>query len=770
MSSQIRYNRPIRSFFSEFIYQSLASYTPKNYHSMRASIFPRLVKIGLFFFLATALFAQVVPQSTVHSQQMSAVQKWLEEDIALAEKSMLPEIAATRRADLVALNSNAPVESPPAAHVDLLPPIPRLVGNPVMKGFYQDLQTKILTPDQQFLKGKEGGKARSPEGWFFIVRANELMNLTQAFCHPQSPLAGDPALVAPILRRLAIFSEYMVVGGPVLGDFGPCGTVADAWLILSSCRPEIIPPSLREGLNQGIRNNADLILTKRPEWSTPPSAATPCLVNADVNLVLAVAIANRLLPSPTYAAGVKAGLAYLEPHILPDGATNYIGQQNECAGYHGTAVRSLARIAQITGETQPLEMVRRLRWYYPLVASSTGVMEWATATSWHHYWNTSNGAESAAIIAGLTNCPQNQRVANLGYKGDLWQASYWNPDRAAADFPDHYLTYDRNGEGPRARYGAWSTVGTTRKTNDNRGKSSYVGCVLETGKPGTWQLDSALQDAGMEIRLDSKKDTDTEHRGRITLAHEEPITTSAVGEHAAALGAVARLGAYGQPATSWITRQAWLFTPERMVGLVTLEAGADLQAAGLYGCLYLVSGRASWGERKELQDLGRGNFAYGALNVTFHGHDFSGFDHEYSDVMGGGLNASSSQKSCRLLLVDDAAKSGITTAYAKGASHYYLVELRPASSTSAKITREIDAKGLLSFQVQDGTGDYRVVFNPTDTAADLILDPSKILHRSGEKFRAPWLKEAGPVDTVAPIPAPASYSLPSGEIIFLSER
>lgn len=729
-----------------------------------------MILIASSFLHSPLRAADAVPAPSVHAQRMAAVQVWLEEDIASAKEFGLSDMVAARQADLAKHKTSPPAETANTPHPDLVPPIKYLEGNPIVEEFFKNLQRKTLNSDKRFPKGPEGAKGRSEEGWVFIVRANELLDLTQAFCHPQSKMVGSPQLVVPILRRLAIFAEYMVEGGPVLGDFGPCGTVAEAWLILRTCRPEIVPPSLQKEMDQGVRNNANIIISKNPGWFQPPSPTTPCLVNADVNLVLAVAITNQLSPSPEYAAAIKGGLAYIEPHILPDGATNYVEQQNECAGYHGAAVYSLARTAQVTGLEQPLEMVKRLRWYYPLVVSPTGVMEWSTATSWHHYWNTANGANGAALMAELTNCPHNQRVANLGYKGNLWEASFWNPQRVAAPFPDNYVTYDRNVEGPRARYDTWYYVGTTRKTYDNRGKSSYVGCVIETGKPGAWQLDSALQDAGMEIRLNPSKDSDTEHRGRITLAHEEPITTSAVGERAAALGAVAKLGSYRKPVTDWITRQAWLFTPERMVGLVTLEAGEELTGAGIFGRLFLVSGRATWGVRKELKELSPGNFSYGAMTVTFHAHDFAGFEHEYSDVMGGGLNQSSAKKSCRLMLVDEAAKSGDVITYSKGTSHFYLVELRPATSAPATVSREKNDAGLLAFTVKDGSGSYRVAFNPTDQPVDFLMAPAKVLHRSGEKFRAAWLKEAGVVESVAPIPAPASYRLPAGEIVFGSEQ
>jgi hypothetical protein len=159
-----------------------------------------------------------------HSDRISAALAWLEEDTALAEASGMPDLAAARRADLAAMNSSPPAETPAAALDDLLPPITHADGNPVMKEFFKGLDARVLKPDKRFVKGPEGGKARTEEGWAFCVRADELLQLAQAFCQPQSPLAGDPALVAPILRRLAFFAEYMAAGGPVLGDFGPCGT------------------------------------------------------------------------------------------------------------------------------------------------------------------------------------------------------------------------------------------------------------------------------------------------------------------------------------------------------------------------------------------------------------------------------------------------------------------------------------------------------------------------------------------------------------------
>ena len=124
-------------------------------------------------------------------------------------------------------------------------------------------------------------------------------------------------------------------------------------------------------------------------------------------------------------------------------------------------------------------------------------------------------------------------------------------------------------------------------------------------------------------------------------------------------------------------------------------------------------------------------------------------------------------KSCRLLLVDDAAKSGIETVYKKGDSHFYLVEVRPSASTPATVTR-LDDHGLLSFAVKDGTGSYRVAFNPGTQPVRWTVGQRGILHRTGEKYRPDWLKEAGPVKSLQPAAAPAVFEIPAGEIVFVS--
>ena len=724
--------------------------------------------------------ASPTPAQSLHDQRMAAVLAWLQEDAASAETYKLAAIAGAGRKDIAEWNSKPHQETHLQKTDDLLPPVLDWSNNPVVDGFYKHLQQKILTPDRHFAKGPDGGKSRTEEGWYFATRGDELLELVQAFCHPQSPVAGNPTLVAPILRRLAIFSEYMTPDGPLMADFTTAQNVGDAYLILRTCRPEVLPPSIRTAMDQSIKNNTQAILTKTSS-EFDGTSQNDFLFNMESRLVTALAIANRLDPNPAYEKAFHAGLDALQKHILADGATRYDNLQNEAPSYHDNGVISLARAAQISGDARPIELLRQLRWYYPLVVSRGGIMEWSTAPNWHHYWNTDNGAGAAAIMAGILKCPHNQRVANLGFDGDLWAASWWNPQGEAAPWPDGYITYDRNVEGPRGRYGLWSFVGTTRKTisaGDYRGKSTYVGCVVENppapGKTKKWAVNAALQDTGMEVRLNASKDDGGEHQGRIAMANEELITVSVVSSNAAVLGAVTKLGANKKQAEPWLTQQAWLFTPERMVGLVRLESLADQQAAGVFGVLYLISGRNHWGERKEIKDLGNGSFGYGELIVTFNEHDFSGFGHEYSDPMSRTTSQTVDQKNplkaARLLLQDNAAMTGVPSPYKKGSSHFYLVEIRPSSSAPSSISR-LNVPGLMGFSVKEKGGDYQVAFNPSADPLKWNIERQGVLHRSGEKYRPEWLREAGPVNSIAPVSSSLGpILLPPGEIAFISNQ
>jgi hypothetical protein len=753
--------------------------------------------------LATVGLA-VAGQPAGLAARLDAALAWCVEDAAAARAAGQAEVATAAESDAVTLRaladagnpvaSSAPTAavSPPA---DLLPPIPgELLANPIARDFIKRVET-LVRENKTFAKGPDGGAARDATGWAFPTRADQLLNLTQALCHPQSPLAGDARLVAPILRRVSSISEYLVPGAKILGDFGFADTVAEAWLILRTVHPEILPAGLAARMEAGLKTNAAFIVEKWGATFSDPTVHYG-VVNMDVRRILALALTDRLFPNPAYRERVKSGVRFIGHSVLADGATHYAERQNECFSYHMAAVRSLLRISQLADLPEARELVKAMRWYYPLSVEPGGVAEWATASSWHHYWNTASGSDGALIMAAVTNCPHNQRIAQSSPpKGDLWLASFLRPDLQPAPTPDRYFLYDRNVEGPRGRFGNWSMVGTGRNfgytaMDKARGKSSYVGAVLTTGPTGNWPLDAALQDVGTAVKLSPQPLPAGEIPWLHALACLTSVetTTSAVGERCAALGANALLSAYGKKPTPWRQRQAWVFTPERLIGLVEITAETDTTANGVLGTVMLVSGRLSWGKRKELESVGPGQYTYGGLAVTFHAHDFAEIASQYTDVMSGSVihGTDTPNKSVRLLLKDAGAVRDAATSYAKGARQFYVLEIRPKTSAPALRVERRSAGNLLSFLVQDATGTYELAYNPEATPAawsPSVGEAVKVgaqakagtgeswVHRSGETYRPSWVGPEGKPEVTRPAMrwTGGSFTVPAGEVVLVEE-
>ena len=742
--------------------------------------------------LATVGFA-MEGQPAGLAARLNATRVWCGEDAAAARAVGQTEVASADAADAEALRVQAEAagtgQTPTRAAVpvrfdDLLPPISgELNANPIARDFIKRVET-LVKENKTFAKGPHGGAVRDASGWAFPTRADQLLSLTQAFCHPQSPLAGDARLVAPILRRVSSISEYLVPGSKILGDFGFCDNFAEAWLILRTVHPEILPAGLVARTEAGLKTNAAFIVEKWGATFSDPTVHYG-VVNMDVRRILALAITDRLFPNPTYRDLVKSGVHFIGHSVLADGATHYAERQNESFGYHVAAVRSLVRISEITDVPEARELVKAMRWYYPLSVEPGGVAEWATASSWHHYWNMVNGSDGALIMAAVTECPHNQRIAqSLPPKGDLWLASFLRPELQPAPTPDLYFVYDRNVEGPRGRFGNWSFVGTSRNfgydaTSTARGKSSYVGAVLTTGPTGAWPLDAALQDVGTAVKTSPQPLPAGEIPWLKELACLTSVetTTSAVGERVAALGANALLSAYGKKPTPWRQRQAWIFTSERLVGLVEITTEADTTANGVLGTVMLVSGRANWGKRKELKLVGPGQYTYGGLAVRFHGHDFAEIASQYTDVMSGSVThgTDTPDKSVRILLKDAAAVRDEAKSYAKGARQFYVVEIRPKTSASAVRVVGKRAGELLILAVEDGTGTYALAYNPENQPVEWNPTADKNVaawvHRSGETYRPAWIGLEGKPEVIQPATPRVAGPLivPAGELVLVEQ-
>jgi hypothetical protein len=708
-----------------------------------------------------------LPAANSGEQLKKEVLVWaLEETSSLAEAGMTDRALALI-ADVKDGLSRELGRRQPALE-NLFPNIPDIKQNPVLQSV--GTINKLAGSTERFPKGKEGDVTKTTAGgWRFPQISSEGLWLAEWLCHPQSPLAGDAALIAPMFRRFSAVYEYLVPGSNRLADFGTCGSLAEMYLLVKTVYPDLILPSLKTRWEAGIECNADAIMARYGQvfLAAKPGTAYP---NGHVHYITALLISSQLFDRPDCRVAADGGIRLLETSVFPDGAFTYIEEQNEVFTYHSVTIVALARYWQLSGSETARRIIEATKWYYPLSIEPGGVAEYSTAASWKPYWNTSKGGDAAAIVASLTGDAQNARLANWEMKRLPLAAFYRDGLPVAAPF-DNYVAYDRNIQGPRGRFGEFSFCGTGRaspgftgdlvrdRSTKNRGKSTYVGCMamVSLGTPITgqesWRLSAALQDATSEVRIAPGDGGITRWDTHAFLSQNDRNATT-VSPSFAALTTRYLISDTKGRLLPWAGEQAWIFTPERLVGLVAVEALDNTDAYGVDGTMKLVSGRGWWGTRKEFKNLAVDTLGYGSLVVLIHQHDYDGISTEYTDTFGG-----DTLKSGRILLLDSQAAAASETNlihYRKGTRHFYLVEIRPEWSKPAEsIQQSRTDDGLITVEVRESDRTLRLVYNPMDKELDCQVDPawlggSVTLHRSGEQYRPDWL----PRDDNAEAPAP----------------
>jgi hypothetical protein len=477
-------------------------------------------------------------------------------------------------------------------------------------------------------------------------------------------------------------------------------------------------------------------------------------VNADIRFAEGLYWAGIILGDDTYKQAGIGGLEHCARSFLPDGAFKYVDNNNEVFTYHDANIMGLRNFDLIADSKLARDLILRSRPYYVLSLEPPGVAEYSTAASWKPYWNTGMGNVGAAIVAAYTGCPHNKRVADLASGRTLLEAAYWRPDLEATEPHNNYVVFDRNIEGPRGRFDTWSFSGSAREYgSDPRGRSTFSGCmVLDYSKTdeanrSTWPLNAALQDAQVEVRRTPSSEAKpryihTYSKDYYSLSKNDRNGFT-VGRTCAALGTVFDLSSYRAPEVSdWQGCQAWIYTPQRIVGLLRIEARKDTHAYGVYATLKLVSGRAWWGARKEIEQQGD-RFAYGKLNTVFHERSFEGgFLTSYEDTYSG-----DAKKTGRISLLEKTAhdnKEEQLNAYPAGFSRYALVEFFPEGQASAAARRVVSIEGVQAFSVEEPDGRHFVVYHNTtdrELAVDVVVGESgAVLHKNGQEYRPDWLE------------------------------
>ena len=634
---------------------------------------------------------------------------------------------------------------------NLLPEIPRYGSNPYAQAAIEQLSALLKEEKTKPFPGF----SRRTSAFDVGAAAEETLELIRAYNYEQSSLKGDADCLKAIIARCdCIFSYAKVVRSD--DEYGYVAPVSEIVLLLTELMAANIDSArlqewqdVLETVMQGVMSKYNERLTIGPPGKT--------LASADVRVLAATVYSGIVLNTPKYKNLYASGLQLMEKALQADGGINYSDEQNDCFAYHSVFVTTLARLWQVTGDKAASDLIAATQWYIPLSTGERGAAEYYTAPSWKQVWDTATGADAAVVIVGLTGNAYNAgHLKNFAPPASLFLASFYKDEVEEAKLPDTYLFYDQNIKGPRGRNGDYCFAGTGRTTlNSTRGKSTFVGCMvtesgdkLPEGNNG-FLINAALTGASMEVttsrRVDYNRSTPTD---LVYLVQRETVSTTANSKFGA-LSTHHRISAYQHTASEWFVSEAWLFTPERMVGLLSIHALSDQLGSSINGVLKFVSGCGDWGTAKEFVDSGEEkdgeaaskirSFTYGALSARIIEHDFDHVGVSYSNTFNDAAN-----KCGRLVL---SSTSPGMRMFPLGTSHFFVCEIHPGRFQPARsISRITDITGIIGLKVEEANGrSYQLLVNDTSGVVDLKaamkdgVPPGSTLISSGDAFRPSYL-------------------------------
>ncbi|MEM6471447.1 MAG: hypothetical protein AAF802_17930 [Planctomycetota bacterium] len=574
----------------------------------------------------------------------------------------------------------------------------------------------------------------------------EINEMAWGLCHPQSPLNGNESLARSLTRSI---DRKMNRLGELNVDasgtwFEKSSQILEAYAMLKATFPDRISRPQRVRWEDAIRSHVNWI-QNGPGAKFSKSPALVSLVNHDACWMLSLAYASLIFDQIEYKQLADAAVRMIAKSLLPDGGFAYVYEHNETFTYHQIVIKALARYWQISGSEIALDLVRGSYWYYPLSIEPRGTAEYSTAASWKQFWNTVSGVDGAFIVACLADSGENQTVASWGSPSpNLFMASFDRGTMKCVPSPDQYILYDANIMGPRGRFGSFSFSGTgSPYTNNRRGKQTFVGCMTVNGDKKGWDLNAALGAVYAAVKVEAGDiGYDVRTKKALVLSSQERNATT-VTQHFAALSTRYQLSSYSSKKPEpWLGTQQWLFTANRIIGLVSLESLKEQMAYSMQLRLKFVSGRESWGTRKTFKPEGTDTYRYGDLNIAIHQTSFGGRRIRYTDTYTG-----DSQKCGEIILLDSQShrtNEQEPLVFAAHQKQFALVEIYPRTSTPASnVQCKTLSNGLIEIQLDDAEKRLILVHNPTDHPVRHAMhaqDKTQFtVHPSGGKFRPKWI-------------------------------
>lgn len=602
--------------------------------------------------------------------------------------------------------------------LNLLPTIPEPATNPHLATAFNGVKTGTLTYAKT------------------VTQSDEMLLAAMAYLHPSSPYKDQQL----ILDRLTVLLDS-VFGGWNSGKL-PVNDMmfsfhsAVSYLMLKQYKPSAIPVGKQTLWEAAIRKNIDAIVAGNPNVYSSKIVGSLWL-NGDLRRCLGVYFGALALNDTVLAPMAKNIIEnVMTKTLLADGGTHYVGYDTEASVYHGEiTMRGFIWYYILTRSQVVKDFICATNNYIPLIQIplGNGFKEWISCPSDKAYYNQTPLTVEALAKSYLNGDPYNYQIG----KGtqNLYLAFLYRSGLTGKVVPDNYLLFDKNHLGPRGRWGNWGVIGKTRDSSNPNpeltesttaitggGTNTFVGAFTlnSTAASNTYALNACFQGTAPQVKFATGLENDWQRGNKWALLSGTASNNAITRTHSIyGLSTRFSLSKKNFVSVGWNAMEQWVVTPDRLIGMVEVEATTSSTVYGLAQRIQLVSGRmGQLGTRKLLNFVDANTYEYGDLRVKVIDKNYLGT----VDTLYHGVNNGVGDNYSVMVLLNDAKSGGdVANVYPVGTRRYAFIEVtnkdRIYSTNPTRLT--LDA-GLEGFEFQESAGrKVRMVHNTLGTAVSM---------------------------------------------------
>ncbi|MDF7826158.1 Gfo/Idh/MocA family oxidoreductase [Pontiellaceae bacterium B12227] len=610
----------------------------------------------------------------------------------------------------------------------------------------------------------------------------ETLSAVYAYLHPQSSYQYD----ADVLARLKVllnarFDVWTAASGNGLTDIAGSFQCAYAYMLLNHHRPFDLTALEITDWEAAMAKFCDYHLSAGTLLYDDHILADLWL-NGDIRIAKAIYFSGVATGNSVYQTKAQQAIdLVMTQAVTGDGATHYVGFNNEVSTYRNVSINSMLWWWIITGSPDMKAALDQTIPYVPLSVEPGGFQEQSTGIAYKHMYNGLRGRQAALATAYLYGDRYNY------YFGQGVEHSF-NSDYAvllavlhrgpmtALPPPSDFVLYDRAIMGPRGRWADWAFVATGRNVQspgpdhsdqgyDGKmiGKNTFVGAMALGSYANKTPLKGALDGVCPEFKnktgptSDWSRSPDGVYRFLSQDENTSTITRDTFGTLATDYRLSTRVSSPATPdwgaGTDWLGEQVWLLTEDRVVGLVQIhnEAGADVY--GLDTRMVLTGGRTNIiGQYYDLVEVASNEYDFGELSLRIGENNFGGTQ----TVQRVGMQNGAGDEYGAILRLHDSADPADDTLihYPSGTRRWVVIEcIREGRSFAGSVNNVMEGNNNVAvLEVRETDRRFRLVQNLTSSARTYTGNFWGIGPGATATLHKSWTNT---VDVVTPVPGNA---------------